>query len=229
MCCATSSPRGLTFPAGRRSVIPDREHRLGPRKRATGAPGAGPRGRRGQRRRLCDALRPLRDAGYNYCLRLLTGGRCRRRHAGGVRGALRRLQADDAPVLDFAAYLYTAARNESYPVMRRRDRSRPTDSVPEEPGRAVAVETDPERWRSSAMPRRRCAPRMRDCATAPRGARAARGRRPLLRGDRSDPRHLGQRCRPAPLAREVEAPRRAEDRGGGLGHRHDRGLEAHSS
>ena len=60
-------------------------------------------------------------------------------------GALRRRQADDAPVLDFAAYLYTAARHESYAVMRRRDRSRPTDSVPEEPGRAVAVETDPER------------------------------------------------------------------------------------
>ena len=83
---------------------------------------------------------------YNYCLRLLNSADdAADATQEAFVGVLRRLQADDAPVLDFAAYLYTAARHESYAVMRRRDRSRPTDSVPEEPNRAVAVESDPER------------------------------------------------------------------------------------
>ena len=58
---------------------------------------------------------------------------------------LRRLQEDDRPVLDFSSYLFAAARHESYALMRVRARVRPSDTPPEEPGRLVDVETDPER------------------------------------------------------------------------------------
>jgi len=83
---------------------------------------------------------------FNYCLRLLgTADDAADATQEAFVGVLRRLQIDDSPVLDFAAYLFTAARNESYAAMRRRDRSRPTEEVPEEPGRIAAVESDPER------------------------------------------------------------------------------------
>jgi RNA polymerase sigma factor (sigma-70 family) len=58
---------------------------------------------------------------------------------------LRRLQADDRPVLDFSSYLFAAARNESYSLMRQRARQRPSESPPEEVGRVADVDTDPER------------------------------------------------------------------------------------
>ena len=58
---------------------------------------------------------------------------------------LRRLQQDDQPVLEFSSYLFAAARNESYSLMRQRARTHPTESPPEEPGRVADVETDPER------------------------------------------------------------------------------------
>jgi len=83
---------------------------------------------------------------FNYCLRLLNS---QEDAADATQeafvGVLRRLQSDESPVLDFPSYLFTAARNESYSVMRRRDRSRPTDAVPEEPGTVASLETDPER------------------------------------------------------------------------------------
>ncbi len=119
-----------------------------PRKRATGAPDGVlvQEAAAGSGAAFATLYDRYETPVYNYCLRLLNSADdAADATQEAFVGVLRRLQADDAPVLDFAAYLYTAARNESYAVMRRRDRSRPTDSVPEEPGRAVAVETDPER------------------------------------------------------------------------------------
>jgi RNA polymerase sigma-70 factor, ECF subfamily len=58
---------------------------------------------------------------------------------------LRRLQEDDRPVLDFSSYLFAAARNEAYGLMRQRARQHPSESPPEEVGRVADVETDPER------------------------------------------------------------------------------------
>jgi RNA polymerase sigma factor (sigma-70 family) len=85
---------------------------------------------------------------YNYCLRL-TGSP--EDAADATQDAfvkvLARLQHDESPVLDFAAYLFTAARNESYALMRRRSRTELSDVTPE-PAVAVAVPdvtTDPER------------------------------------------------------------------------------------
>src|SRR4029078_13364732 len=64
---------------------------------------------------------------------------------------LRRLQDDDRPVLDFASYLFAAARNERYALMRRRGRTHPTEEACILAAAAAAttsapdVETDPER------------------------------------------------------------------------------------
>jgi RNA polymerase sigma factor (sigma-70 family) len=85
---------------------------------------------------------------YNYCLRL-TGSPDDAADAtqDAFVKVLARLQHDESPVLDFAAYLFTAARNESYALMRRRSRTQLSDEPPE-PAVAVAVpdvETDPER------------------------------------------------------------------------------------
>jgi RNA polymerase sigma factor (sigma-70 family) len=88
---------------------------------------------------------------YNYCLRL-TGSPEDAADAtqDAFVNVLRRLQDDDRPVLDFSSYLFAAARNESYALMRRRARTHPTDEPPELAGAMVAaaavdVETDPER------------------------------------------------------------------------------------
>jgi RNA polymerase sigma factor (sigma-70 family) len=88
---------------------------------------------------------------YNYCLRL-TGSREDAADAtqDAFINVLRRLQDDDRPVLDFAAYLFAAARNESYALMRRRSRTHPTEEAPmlaaaAAVGAAPDVETDPER------------------------------------------------------------------------------------
>jgi RNA polymerase sigma factor (sigma-70 family) len=88
---------------------------------------------------------------YNYCLRL-TGSREDAADAtqDAFVNVLRRLQDDDRPVLDFASYLFAAARNESYALMRRRARTHPTDAPPELAAATLAVtapdvETDPER------------------------------------------------------------------------------------
>jgi RNA polymerase sigma factor (sigma-70 family) len=88
---------------------------------------------------------------YNYCLRL-TGSPDDAADAtqDAFVNVLRRLQDDDQPVLDFSSYLFAAARNESYALMRRRARTHPVDEPPELAGTMVAaaavdVETDPER------------------------------------------------------------------------------------
>jgi RNA polymerase sigma factor (sigma-70 family) len=88
---------------------------------------------------------------YNYCLRL-TGSPDDAADAtqDAFVNVLRRLQDDDRPVLDFSSYLFAAARNESYALMRRRSRTHPVDEPPELAGAMVAaaaldVETDPER------------------------------------------------------------------------------------
>ena len=88
---------------------------------------------------------------YNYCLRL-TGSPDDAADATqeAFVNVLRRLQDDDRPVLDFSSYLFAAARNESYALMRRRARTHPVDEPPELAGAMVAaaavdVETDPER------------------------------------------------------------------------------------
>jgi RNA polymerase sigma factor (sigma-70 family) len=83
---------------------------------------------------------------YNYCLRL-TGSPEDAADAtqDAFVNVLRRLQEDDRPVLNFSAYLFAAARNESYALMRRRNRPQPTEELPEVVSVAPDVETDPER------------------------------------------------------------------------------------
>jgi RNA polymerase sigma factor (sigma-70 family) len=89
---------------------------------------------------------------YNYCLRL-TGSAEDAADATqeAFVNVLRRLQEDDRPVLDFASYLFAAARNESYALMRRRSRTHPTEEASIMAAAAAAtttapdVESDPER------------------------------------------------------------------------------------
>jgi RNA polymerase sigma-70 factor, ECF subfamily len=85
---------------------------------------------------------------YNYSLRL-TGSPEDAADATqeAFINVLRRLQDDDRPVLDFSSYLFAAARNESYALMRRRSRTHPTEEPPELAALALApdLETDPER------------------------------------------------------------------------------------
>jgi len=83
---------------------------------------------------------------YNYCLRL-TGSPDDAADAtqDAFVKVLARLQQDDRPVLDFASYLFTAARNESYALMRRRSRTQLSDEAPEPEAPVPDVETDPER------------------------------------------------------------------------------------
>jgi RNA polymerase sigma factor (sigma-70 family) len=83
---------------------------------------------------------------YNYSLRL-TGSPEDAADATqeAFVNVLRRLQEDDRPVLEFSSYLFAAARNESYGLMRQRARQRPSESPPEEVGRVADVDTDPER------------------------------------------------------------------------------------
>jgi RNA polymerase sigma factor (sigma-70 family) len=83
---------------------------------------------------------------YNYCLRL-TGSPHDAADAtqDAFVNVLGRLHRDDSPVLDFSSYLFAAARNESYALMRRRSRTEPTDETPELAPPEPDVETDPER------------------------------------------------------------------------------------
>ena len=83
---------------------------------------------------------------FNYCLRL-TGSQEDAADATqeAFVNVLRRLQDDDRPVLEFSAYLFAAARNESYALMSQRARTLPSDSPPPERGRVADLETDPER------------------------------------------------------------------------------------
>jgi RNA polymerase sigma factor (sigma-70 family) len=84
---------------------------------------------------------------YNYSLRL-TGSPDDAADATheAFLNVLRRLQDDDRPVLEFAPYLFAAARNESYALMRRRSRVHPSETVPEQPDETgVGLGADPER------------------------------------------------------------------------------------
>ena len=83
---------------------------------------------------------------YNYCLRL-TGSPEDAADAtqDAFVNVLGRLHKDDSPVLDFSSYLFAAARNESYALMRRRTRTQPSDEPPERAAYESDVETDPER------------------------------------------------------------------------------------
>jgi RNA polymerase sigma factor (sigma-70 family) len=86
---------------------------------------------------------------FNFCLRVVDS----REDAGDATqeaflSVLRRVQSNDDPVLNFSAYLFTAARHEAFKVSERRAR---TDLVAEAPERGdptagpPAIETDPER------------------------------------------------------------------------------------
>src|SRR5215212_5336193 len=83
---------------------------------------------------------------YNYCLRL-TGSPEDAADAtqDAFVNVLGRLHKDDNPVLDFSSYLFAAARNESYALMRRRSRTQVSDEPPERAVYESDVETDPER------------------------------------------------------------------------------------
>jgi len=83
---------------------------------------------------------------YNYCLRL-TGSTEDAADAtqDAFVNVLGRLQDDDRPVLDFASYLFAAARNESYALMRRRSRTPPSEEAPERAAPEPDLDTDPER------------------------------------------------------------------------------------
>jgi RNA polymerase sigma factor (sigma-70 family) len=86
------------------------------------------------------------DQVYNYCLRL-TGSPDDAADAtqDAFVNVLGRLQQDDRPVLEFASYLFAAARNESYALMRKRSRAQPTEDVPDRAPSQPDLETDPER------------------------------------------------------------------------------------
>lgn len=83
---------------------------------------------------------------FNYSLRLLESPEdAADATQEAFLNVLRRLQDDERPVLDFSSYLFAAARHESYALMRRGARIRPTEIPPEEPGRPIDIEADPER------------------------------------------------------------------------------------
>ncbi len=86
------------------------------------------------------------DQVYNYCLRV-TGSPDDAADATqeAFVNVLRRLQDDRKPVLEFSSYLFAAARNESYALMKRGARVEPSDTLPEQPAVTVDVETQPER------------------------------------------------------------------------------------
>jgi RNA polymerase sigma factor (sigma-70 family) len=83
---------------------------------------------------------------YNYCLRL-TGSPEDAADAtqDAFVNVLGRLHKDDNPVVDFSSYLFAAARNESYALMRRRTRTLPSEEPPEMAAPEPDVATDPER------------------------------------------------------------------------------------
>jgi RNA polymerase sigma factor (sigma-70 family) len=82
---------------------------------------------------------------YNYCLRLTESPEdAADATQEAFLNVLRRLQDDDRPVLDFSSYLFAAARNESYALMRRRSRVQVSDTPPEDRMRTADVATQPE-------------------------------------------------------------------------------------
>jgi RNA polymerase sigma-70 factor (ECF subfamily) len=83
---------------------------------------------------------------FNYCLRISGSAEdaADATHEAFL-NVLRRLQDDDRPVLEFAPYLFAAARNETYALMRWRNRVYPAESFPEEHGATTEVGADPER------------------------------------------------------------------------------------
>ena len=86
---------------------------------------------------------------FNFCLRLVDA----REDAGDATqeaflSVLRRVQSHDDPVLNFSAYLFTAARHEAFKVSGRRARTDLVEEAPERGDRVggpPAIETDPER------------------------------------------------------------------------------------
>ena len=139
---------------------------------------------------------------YNYCLRL-TGSPDDAADAtqDAFVNVLRRLQDDDRPVLDFASYLFAAARNESYALMRRRSRAHPSEEAPERASPEPDLDTDPERavlLRDSQDAVRRAnatlAPRHREVLALRDVAGRSYDQIGQIMGD------LGERRRPADLA-----------------------------
>lgn len=58
---------------------------------------------------------------------------------------IQRLPGLDTANLNFAAYLFTTARNACMDIIKQRGRAEPTDEVPEDPFATAAIDTDPER------------------------------------------------------------------------------------
>lgn len=58
---------------------------------------------------------------------------------------IQRLPGLDTQNLNFAAYLFTSARNACMDIIKQRGRAEPTDEVPEDPFATAAIDTDPER------------------------------------------------------------------------------------
>ncbi|MBJ7355369.1 MAG: sigma-70 family RNA polymerase sigma factor, partial [Thermoleophilaceae bacterium] len=83
---------------------------------------------------------------YGYCQRI-----CRNPEdaADATQDAfcsvIQRLPGLDTANLNFAAYLFTTARNACMDIVKQRGRAEPTDEVPEDPFATAAIDTDPER------------------------------------------------------------------------------------
>lgn len=83
---------------------------------------------------------------YGYCHRI-----CRNSEdaADATQDAfcsvIQRLPGLDTKNLNFAAYLFTTARNACMDIIKQRGRAEPTDEVPEDPFATAAIDTDPER------------------------------------------------------------------------------------
>lgn len=58
---------------------------------------------------------------------------------------IQRLPGLDTQNLNFAAYLFTTARNACMDIIKQRGRAEPTDEVPEDPFATASIDTDPER------------------------------------------------------------------------------------
>ena len=138
----------------------------------------GSRSRSRRRGVLCGVVRPLLGTGLQL-LPALTGSPDDAADATqeAFINVLRRLQDDDRPVLDFASYLYAAARNESYALMRRRSRAVPPRTRP----------CWPPRRRLPRRPTWRPILSVRPCCTTPRsrcGRRTTSSRRATARCSR---------------------------------------------
>lgn len=83
---------------------------------------------------------------FNYCHRI-TGNREDAADATqeAFCNVIQRLPGMDVAQLNFAAYLFTAARNASLDIIAQRKRAIATDEVPEEAGAMLPIEFDPER------------------------------------------------------------------------------------